>query len=100
MRYILDTDWIINLLAGKKDVAEYIQRFDPEDIGISLVTVAEIYESAFNYANPEAHISTFAPASRERTARSLRHPPADTLHPGCARARGGCARRSAPSFGR
>jgi len=48
MRYILDTGWIINLLAGKKDAAEYIQRFDPEDIGISLVTVAEIYESAFN----------------------------------------------------
>jgi len=37
MRYILDTGWIINLLAGKKDAAEYIQRFDPEDIGISLV---------------------------------------------------------------
>ena len=59
MRYILDTGWIINLLAGKKDAAEYIQRFDPEDIGISLVTVAEIYESAFNYANPEEHIKIF-----------------------------------------
>jgi hypothetical protein len=47
MRYLLDTDWIINLLAGKKDTADYIQRFDPEDIGISLVTVAELYESAF-----------------------------------------------------
>jgi len=59
MRYILDTDWIINLLAGKKDAAEYIERFDPEDIVISLVTVAEIYESAFNYANPEEHIKIF-----------------------------------------
>jgi len=51
MRYILDTDWIINLLTGRKDAAEYIQRFDPKDIVISLVTVAEIYESAFNYLN-------------------------------------------------
>ena len=59
MRYLLDTDWIINLLAGKKDAAEYIQRFDPEDIGISLVTVAELYESAFTYANPEEHIKIF-----------------------------------------
>jgi hypothetical protein len=32
MRYILDTDWIINLLAGKKDAEERIQQFDPEEI--------------------------------------------------------------------
>jgi tRNA(fMet)-specific endonuclease VapC len=59
MRYLLDTDWIINLLAGKEDAEEKIQRLDPEDIGISLVTVAEIYESAYNFANPEAHIQIF-----------------------------------------
>jgi tRNA(fMet)-specific endonuclease VapC len=59
MRYILDTDWIINLLAGKKDTEEKIQQFDPEEIVINLVTVAEIYESAYNFANPEAHIQIF-----------------------------------------
>jgi tRNA(fMet)-specific endonuclease VapC len=59
MRYILDTDWIINLLAGKKDAEERIQQFDPEEIVVSLVAIAEIYESAYNFANPEAHIQTF-----------------------------------------
>jgi tRNA(fMet)-specific endonuclease VapC len=59
MRYILDTDWIINLLAGKKDAEERIQQFDPEEIVVSLVTAAEIYESAYNFANPEAHIQKF-----------------------------------------
>jgi tRNA(fMet)-specific endonuclease VapC len=59
MRYLLDTDWIINLLAGKKDATDYIQRFDPEDIGISLVTAGEICESAYNYANPQEHINRF-----------------------------------------
>jgi tRNA(fMet)-specific endonuclease VapC len=59
MRYLLDSDWIINLLAGKKDAADYIQRFDPEDIVISLVTVAEIYESAFHFVNPQEHITRF-----------------------------------------
>jgi tRNA(fMet)-specific endonuclease VapC len=58
MRYLLDSDWIINLLAGKADAEETIQRIDPDDIGISLVTVAEIYESAYHFANPEAHIET------------------------------------------
>jgi tRNA(fMet)-specific endonuclease VapC len=59
MRYILDSDWIINLLAGKKDATDDIQRFDPDEIVISLVTVAEIYESAFHFANPDEHIKIF-----------------------------------------
>jgi predicted nucleic acid-binding protein len=59
MKYILDTDWIINLLADKGGAAEKIQHLDPQDIGISLITVAEIYESAFQYANPDAHINAF-----------------------------------------
>jgi len=59
MKYLLDTDWIINLLAGNKDAEEKIQHLDPNDIVISLATVAEIYEGAYIYANPEAHIHTF-----------------------------------------
>ena len=59
MKYILDADWIINLLAGKKDAEEKIQHLDPEEIVISLATVGEIYESAYTYANPQAHIHTF-----------------------------------------
>jgi tRNA(fMet)-specific endonuclease VapC len=59
MRYLLDSDWIINLLAGKKDAQEKIQRIDPDEIGISLITVAEIYESAYHFANPDAHIEKF-----------------------------------------
>ena len=59
MRYLLDTDWIVNLLAGEKTAADRIQQLNPEEIVISLVTVAEIYESAFNYANPEAHMQRF-----------------------------------------
>jgi hypothetical protein len=54
MRYILDTDWIINLLAGRQDAKVKIEQLDPAEIVISLVSVAEIYESAFNYTNPEA----------------------------------------------
>ena len=59
MMYILDSDWIINLLAGKKGAEDSIQRFDPKDIVISLVTVAEIYESAFHFANPQEHLTIF-----------------------------------------
>jgi predicted nucleic acid-binding protein len=63
MRYILDTDWIINLLAGRQDAKVKIEQLDPEEIGVSLVTVAEIYESAFNYSNPERTSKHFAHSS-------------------------------------
>ncbi len=59
MKYILDADWIINLLVGNKKAADSVAHLDPEDIVISLVTVAEIYEGAFTYANPEPHIQSF-----------------------------------------
>jgi tRNA(fMet)-specific endonuclease VapC len=59
MRYLLDSDWTINLLAGKKGAQDKIQRINPDDIGISLITVAEIYESAYHFANPDAHIEKF-----------------------------------------
>jgi len=29
MRYILDTDWIINLLAGRQDAKVRIEQLDP-----------------------------------------------------------------------
>ncbi len=59
MKYLLDTDWIINLLAGNKDAEEKIEHLDPDDIDISLATVGEIYEGAYSYANLPAHIRTF-----------------------------------------
>jgi tRNA(fMet)-specific endonuclease VapC len=59
MRYLLDTDWIINLLAGEISTAQYVERLNPDEIGISLISVAEVSESAFHYANSEAHIATF-----------------------------------------
>lgn len=59
MKYILDTDWIINLLAGNKEAEEKIQHLDPDDIVISLITVAEIYEGAYAYSNPDEHLQSF-----------------------------------------
>ncbi len=59
MRYLLDADWIIHLLHGRQDFAKRVEHFDPDDIAICLVTVAEVYEEAFTFANPQAHLHTF-----------------------------------------
>ncbi len=59
MRYLLDADWIIQVLAGKKAAVSAYKRINPEEIAVSYITIGEIYDVAFSYANPQAHLHTF-----------------------------------------
>jgi len=59
MAYILDADWVINALAGKQRADSILQNLAPTGITISWITVGEIYDTAFDYANPDAHLATF-----------------------------------------
>jgi predicted nucleic acid-binding protein len=55
MRYLLDTDWAIQSLAGRKE-ATLLQKFAQSGICLSIITVGELYEVAFNTTNPQAHL--------------------------------------------
>jgi predicted nucleic acid-binding protein len=59
MEYLLDTNWIIQVLAGHNETAAYHRKLNLRRVAVSYVTVGEIYEVAFNYANPQAHLSSF-----------------------------------------
>jgi tRNA(fMet)-specific endonuclease VapC len=59
MRYLLDADWIIQVLAGRKEAILAHKRINPEEIAVSYITMGEIYDVAFSYANPQAHLHTF-----------------------------------------
>ena len=59
MAYILDADWVINSLAAKRQADIILSRLAPEGLAISWVTVGEVYEGAFDYPNPHAHLATF-----------------------------------------
>lgn len=59
MRYLLDADWIIQVLAGRNEAVRAHKRINPREIVLSYITIGEIYEVAFNSANPQAHIQTF-----------------------------------------
>ena len=59
MRYLLDADWIIQVLAGKKEAVSAHKRINPEEIAVSYITIGEVYDVAFTYANPQAHLQTF-----------------------------------------
>jgi len=59
MRYLLDADWIIQVLAGRKEAVLAHKRINPEEVAVSYITIGEIYDVAFSYANPQAHLHTF-----------------------------------------
>jgi predicted nucleic acid-binding protein len=59
--YLLDTDCVINALAGRRRAPAVIRRLAPQGIAVSVITLAEIYEAAFCSPNPQAH----AVASRQ-----------------------------------
>lgn len=59
MAYLLDADWVIDALYGRRRAAETLLTLAPEGIAISWVTVGEIYEGAFGRANPQVHLTTF-----------------------------------------
>ena len=59
MDYLLDTSWIINVLAGESASAAYQRNLNLARVAVSYVSVGEIYEVAFAYVNPEAHLVSF-----------------------------------------
>jgi predicted nucleic acid-binding protein len=56
MPYLLDADWAIQALVGRQPATTTIDQLLPQGIGISWVTVAEIYEGAFGTTDPQAHL--------------------------------------------
>ena len=59
MPYLLDADWAIQALAGRAEAVATIRRLAPARIAISVATVGEIYEGAFNSPNPGARLAQF-----------------------------------------
>ena len=47
MKYLVDTDWIILHFRGNREVARRIEELTPEGIGISVVSMGELYEGVY-----------------------------------------------------
>ena len=53
MRYLLDTNWVIDCLRQVERVVRRVEELEPEGIGISVISLAELYEGAFYSRRPE-----------------------------------------------
>ena len=52
MRYLVDSDWVIDYLHGKEPVVSRLAVFAPQGIGLSIVSLAELYEGVFFSSAP------------------------------------------------
>ena len=52
MRYLVDTDWVIDYLHGSDPVVSRLEALAPQGIGLSIVSLAELYEGVFFSSAP------------------------------------------------
>jgi len=62
MPYLLDSDWVVDALAGDAAAVDLLERLARDGIAISIVTYMEVYEGVLRSADPktaEAALNTF-----------------------------------------
>jgi predicted nucleic acid-binding protein len=54
MKYLVDTDWAIDHLHNVRRVVQRLEELTPEGLGVSIVTLAELYEGILTLPTPKA----------------------------------------------
>ena len=55
MKYLLDTDWVVHCLHGVTRVTARLDELMPEGVGLSIVSMAELYQGVFFSTEPEGN---------------------------------------------
>ena len=53
MKYLVDSDWLIDYLHRVDRVVHRLGELTEEGLGLSIISLAELYEGVFNSTNPE-----------------------------------------------
>lgn len=59
MRYLVDSDWLIDAVGGIPLAVSTLARLSAEGLAVSIIAVAEVYEGAFGLADPEITLASF-----------------------------------------
>lgn len=53
MKYLVDSDWVIDYLVGKQQAIVLLSTLAKEGIAVSLITLGEIYEGIYYGRDPQ-----------------------------------------------
>ncbi len=59
MRYLVDTDWVIDAYIGTPTSMRMLDRLSDDGIGISIISYGELFEGAFGARDPQARLARF-----------------------------------------
>jgi tRNA(fMet)-specific endonuclease VapC len=59
MRYVVDTDWLIDALVGIAAAVATLESLTPSGLGIRIISVGEIYEGAYRSPDPDARLAHY-----------------------------------------
>ncbi len=52
--YLIDTDWVVHNLNGVKKIKTKLLELEPYGLGLSIISLAELYEGVYYSRDPEA----------------------------------------------
>lgn len=55
LRYLVDTDWVIHYLNGHQRIIDRLDAAQQEGVGISMISLAELYEGVYYSRDPEGN---------------------------------------------
>jgi tRNA(fMet)-specific endonuclease VapC len=53
LRYLVDTDWVIQYLRGYPAIVSRLGELQPQGLALSIISLAELYEGVFYSRDPE-----------------------------------------------
>lgn len=56
-RYLLDTDWIVDVLNGQAAAVDTLLQLAPQGLALSLISYGELYEGAYFSRDPQAALA-------------------------------------------
>jgi tRNA(fMet)-specific endonuclease VapC len=59
VKCLVDTDWIIDSIAGIDNALTTLERLSPNGLAVSIITLGELYEGAYASENSAERLTTF-----------------------------------------
>jgi len=53
MKYLIDTDWVVNHLRGVGRVTDKLEELADSGLALSIISLAELYEGIYRSTNPD-----------------------------------------------
>ena len=60
MKFLVDTDWVIHYLNGDETVRNRLDEIRADGVGVSIITLAEVYHGVFQARDAETEEREFA----------------------------------------